>query len=599
MKQYRRIGQSLAGFIACLPPRRRRQLPPLLFLMLICAVAEMLSLAALVPFLAILADPVNAMHKPFVAQIVRAIGAGEAANLRWRLTEIFALAVIATGAIRFAVIYAATRLNYIMGYELGTEVYRRTLYQPYEFHIARNSSETVGAIDKMDNVVFVISSMLIICSSALMALFITVTLLLIDPLIAGIALLGFGSIYALMSVFTRRRLAGNSRVVNLAYGKRVQAVQEGLGGIRDVLLDHTQELYTRRFHETEKTMRLAQASTAIIGGPSSRIMVEALGIILIALLGYYITESEGNIAATIPTLGALALGAQRLMPLLQQTYQGWVYISGNLDVVADVTSFLERPVARATQRLHAALPFHKAIRFENVSFRYQPHSPLVLRDFNLTILKGARIGFVGVTGSGKTTAMDLLLGLLCPTTGRILVDDIELNEDSRLGWQRNIAYVPQTIFLTDASFAENIAFGLPREEIDPERVREAARRAQISEFIESTAGGYSTTVGERGVRLSGGQRQRIAIARALYKKATVLVFDEATSALDVATEEAVMQSIENLGRDLTIVLIAHRISTLRGCDAIYRLNKGRIVSTSRYEDLATHVAGDGESQRVS
>lgn len=187
--------------------------------------------------------------------------------------------------------------------------------------------------------------------------------------------------------------------------------------------------------------------------------------------------------------------------------------------------------------------------------------------------------------------MDLLLGLLRPTSGRILVDDVALDEDSRPAWQRNIAYVPQTIFLTDASFAENIAFGLAPEEIDPVRVREAARRAQIAEFIEASADGYATTVGERGVRLSGGQRQRIAIARALYKNATVLVFDEATSALDVDTEEAVMQSIENLGRDLTIVLIAHRIGTLRGCDAIYRIHKGRIAAASRYADLVASAAG--------
>ena len=594
MTQYRGMAQRLTRFIACLPPRRRRQLPPLLFLMLVCAVAEMLSLAALVPFLAILADPANAMQRPFVARIVGLLDAGSAADLRLRLTVVFALAVVAAGAIRYAVIYAATRLNYIMGYELGTEVYRRTLYQPYEFHVARNSSETVGAIDKMDNVVFVIASLLIICSSTLMALFITATLLLIDPVIAGMALLGFGSIYALISVFTRRRLAGNSRVVNRAYAKRVQAVQEGLGGIRDVLLDHTQEFYASRFHETEKTMRMAQASTAIIGGPSSRILVEALGIILIALLGYHITESQGSIASTIPTLGALALGAQRLMPLLQQAYQGWVYISGNLDVVSDVTAFLERPLPRATRntaaRAHPVLPFCNAIRFEDVAFRYQPQAPLVLRDFNLVIPKGARIGFVGATGSGKTTAMDLLLGLPSPSAGRILIDDAVLDEDTRPGWQRNIAYVPQTIFLTDASFAENIAFGLPLEEIEMARVREAAARAQIAEFIESSADGYAATVGERGVRLSGGQRQRIAIARALYKKATLLVFDEATSALDVDTEEAVMQSIESLGRDLTIVMIAHRIGTLRGCDAIYRLNKGRIVSANRYEDLVAQAA---------
>jgi ATP-binding cassette, subfamily B, bacterial PglK len=587
MKKYDGMWHALRRFLRCLPSRRRRQLLPLFLLMLASAVAEMISLAALVPFLAVLSDPVEAMQRPFIGQVIQFLGLDMADNLRSRLTGIFVLAVIGAAVVRFSVVVASTRLNYIMGYELGTEVYRRTLYQPYEFHIARNSSATVGAIDKMDNVVFVISSVLIICSSLLMAGFITLTLIMIDPLIAGMALLGFGAIYVAMSVFTKRRLARNSAVVNRAYGDRVQAVQEGLGGIRDVLLDHTQEVYAQRFHDTERTMRMAQASTGIIGGPSSRIMVEALGIILIALLGYTMTESRGSLAATIPTLGALALGAQRLMPLLQQAYQGLVYISGNRDVLSDVTDFLERPIPQATQEVHAPLSFNEAIRFDRVSFRYQPNAHLVLRDFQLTIPKGARVGFIGATGSGKTTAMDLLLGLLRPTSGSIYVDDVALDETTRLGWQHNVAYVPQMIFLADASIAENIAFGVHRDEIDMARVREAAQQAQIAEFIESSASGYATMAGERGVRLSGGQRQRIAIARALYKKATVLVFDEATSALDAETEEAVMQSIERLGRDLTIVMIAHRLGTLRGCDVIYRIAKGHIESASQYHELAS------------
>jgi ABC-type bacteriocin/lantibiotic exporter with double-glycine peptidase domain len=585
MKERRGLLKKLHGFMAILPPKRRRQLAPLLALMLLSALAEMLSLAAIVPFLAILADPVQAMEKPFVMQMVTMFDLGDADNLRWRLTQMFASAAVAAGAIRFTMIYVATRLNYTIGYELGTEVYRRSLYQPYEVHIARNSSEIMGAIDKLDNVVFVISSMLTICSSGLMALFIVATLVLIDPLIAGVALLGFGSVYAVLSMFTRKRLAKNSRLINLAYGKRIQSIQEGLGGIREILLDQTQPLFVERFNETEKSMRLAQASTAVIGGPSPRIVVEALGIVLIAFLGYYITAAGGGIAAAIPTLGVLALGAQRLMPLLQQTYQGWAYISGNVDVLSDVTRFLQVPAPEDALALPAPLPFRTSIQFRDVAFRYQPQGPLVLRDFNLIIPQGARIGFVGHTGSGKSTAMDLLLGLLQPATGQIFIDDVPLTAATGLAWQRNIGHVPQAIFLIDASFAENIAFGLSPEAIDLARVREAAERAQIADFIESTAEGYSSGVGERGIRLSGGQRQRIGIARALYKRAKVLVFDEATSALDGDTEIAVMQAIESLGRDLTIVLIAHRISTLRDCDVIYRLNKGCIVSQSNYEEF--------------
>ena len=212
-----------------------------------------------------------------------------------------------------------------------------------------------------------------------------------------------------------------------------------------------------------------------------------------------------------------------------------------------------------------------------VSFRYQPHLPPVLDQLDLVIPKGERVGFVGMTGSGKSTLMDMLMGLLQPSNGQILVDGTAITGTARLAWQRNIAHVPQAIFLTDQSFAENIAFGVPPSQIDLAQVRQAAQQAQISAFIESGTKGYAAMVGERGVRLSGGQRQRIGIARALYRQAKVLVFDEATSALDTETEAAVMQAVEGLGPELTILLIAHRLDTLQGADVIYRLDKGEAV----------------------
>lgn len=578
--------KSLRTLIASLPPRRRTQLVLLLGLMLVGALAEVLSLGAIVPFLAILADPAQALQRPLVAQVVATLGLSDAKDIRWQLTLLFASTAVAAGVVRFVLIYAISKLNFGIGHELGAEVYRRTLYQPYEVHVARNSSEIMGGINKVDIVVWLVFNLLNTGSAILMALFIITALVLIDPLIATAALFGFGSIYATVSVFTRKRLASNSQVINSAYNTRVQSMQEGLGGIRDVLLDHAQPLFARRFNQIDWPLRQAQASNNIIG-PSPRFAVEALGMVLIALLGYYMTASGGGIAAAIPTLGALALGAQRLMPLLQQTYQGWVHVAGNRQVLIDVVALLQQPVARETQAQVAPLTFEREIRLEKVSFRYQPQLPLVLHQLDLVIPKGARVGFIGTTGSGKSTAMDLLMGLLQPSTGQILVDSTPLTGTTRLAWQRNVAHVPQAIFLADASFAENIAFGVPAEQIDLERVRQAAQRAQIAEFIESTPEGYAAMVGERGVRLSGGQRQRIGIARALYKQAKVLVFDEATSALDSETEATVMQAIEKLGRELTIVLIAHRLTTLQGCDIIYRLDKGCVVSAGGYDELFT------------
>ena len=578
--------KSLRTLIASLPPRRRTQLALLLGLMLVGALAEVLSLGAIVPFLAILTDPAQALQRPLVSRVVAILGFSDAEDIRWQLTMLFAGTAVAAGIARFVLIYTIARLNFGIGHELGAELYRRTLYQPYETQVARNSSEIIGGINKVDIIVFLVFYLLNTVSAVLMALFIIAVLVLVDPVIATVALLGFGSIYFVVSLFTRKRLASNSKVINSALDARVQSMQEGLGGIRDVLLDQAQPLFARRFNQIDGPLRQAQASNNIIG-PSPRFAIEALGMVLIALLGYYMTASGGGVAAAIPTLGALALGAQRLMPLLQQTYQGWVYVAGNRQVLIEVVALLQQPVERETQTKVAPLPFEREIRLEKVSFRYGQQLPLVLHQLNLTIPRGARVGFIGATGSGKSTTMDLLMGLLLPSTGRILVDSTPLTGTTRLAWQRNVAHVPQAIFLADASFMENIAFGVPAEQIDLERVRLAAQRAQIADFIESSVEGYAALVGERGVRLSGGQRQRIGIARALYKQAKVLVFDEATSALDSETETAVMHAIESLGRELTIVLIAHRLSTLRNCDIIYRLDKGLIVSATGYDELLT------------
>jgi ATP-binding cassette subfamily B protein len=590
--------KTLITLIDSLQARRRIQLILLLCLMLLGAMAEVLSLSALVPFLAILADPVQALQRPLVAQTINYLSLNDAEDIRWQLTLLFASTAVVAGVVRFVLIYATAKLNFGIGHELGAEVYRRTLYQSYEVHLARNSSEIMGAINKIDIVVWLAFCLINTVSAILIALFIITALLLIDPLITTIALLGFGSIYVSITAITSKRLTSNSKVTNSAFNSRMQSIQEGLGGIRDVLLDHTQPVFVRRFNMIDWPLRQAQASNYIIG-PSPRFAVEALGMVLIALLGYYMTATSGGISAAIPTLGALALGAQRVMPLLQQAYQSWVYVKGNWQVLIEVLALLQQPVAQETQVEVTPLPFEREIRFEKVTFRYQPELPLVLQQLDFAIPKGARVGFIGTTGSGKSTAIDLLMGLLQPSSGQIVVDDRSLTGTARIAWQRNVAHVSQAIFLADASFAENIAFGIPAEQIDMERVRYAAHQAQIAQFIEAAPEGYATMVGERGVRLSGGQRQRIGIARLLYKKAKVLVFDEATSALDNETEAIVMEAIESLGRELTIVLIAHRLTTLRSCDTIYRLDHGSIVSVGDYENLFESTMTTQDKENIS
>ncbi len=577
---------GLRTLVAKLPKRRRGQLLLLLGLMLLGAMAEALSLGSIVPFLAILADPEQALARPEMASLVAALGFSDPQNLRWNFTLLFATSALVAGLLRFGLIYMTAKVTYGIGHELGAEVYRRTLYQPYEIHVARNSSEIMGGMSKVDIIVWVIAGVLNFVSAIIMSVFIVSVLVFVDPQVALAALLGFSSIYIIVSFVSRKKLAQNSGVIGAAFDLRAQSVQEGLGGIRDVLLDHSQEFFSRRFNQIDEPLRQAQASNSIIG-PSPRFAIESLGMVIIALLGYYMTATGGGVSAALPTLGVLALGAQRLMPLLQMSYQGWVLVVGNRQVLAAVVALLDQPAEDKAILVNEPLPFIECIHYENVSLRYQPTSPFVLQGMNMSIKKGARFGIMGATGSGKSTVMDLLMGLLQPSAGQITIDGVPLTHSTILNWQRNVAHVPQTIFLMDATFAENIAYGIEAEMIDMSRVRHAAQQAQIAEFIESSALGYATTVGERGVRLSGGQRQRIGIARALYKQATVLVFDEATSALDTATEQDVMEAIEGLGRELTIVLIAHRLSTLKNCTQIVELSEGGIKRTGTYQEIVS------------
>jgi ATP-binding cassette subfamily B protein len=365
----------------------------------------------------------------------------------------------------------------------------------------------------------------------------------------------------------------------------LKALQEGLGGIRDVLLDGTQPLYSRVYHEADARLRRAQGNN-IFAAQSPRFATESLGMVMIAGLAYALSRHAGGIGAMLPMLGALALGAQRLLPALQQSHSAWAAIAGHQASLADAVALLDQSVPlELLEPPPEPLRFRESVRLDGVRFRYGVDGPWVVDNLNLSIAKGSRVGLVGITGSGKSTVVDLLMGLLTPSAGAVLVDGEPLAGSRVRAWQRAIAHVPQSIYLSDATLAENIAFGVPSQAINMDAVRQAARKAQIAEFIEARGEGYGAMVGERGIRLSGGQRQRIGIARALYKNASVLVFDEATSALDNSTEQSVMDAVAELDRELTILLIAHRLSTVRTCDVIVELGRGKVVAQGSYEQL--------------
>lgn len=565
-------------------PRRRRQFIILLGLTLLSSFAEVISLGALVPFMGVLTQPDKVFHYLEMKGILGYFGITTSSELVLPLTACFGVAALGAGTLRLLLSWVSIKLTNGIGIDLSTDVYRRTLFQPYLVHVGRSSSEIISGItQKIGSATSMLLSLMNLLTSSLLFFSILVTLIFIDPIIAGSTMLSFGACYALIAWKTKKRIFQNGKFISSEQTNVLKALQEGLGAIREVLLDGTQEIYCNQYKKSYTKLQNAGGENNFIN-QAPRFVMESIGMVLIAFLAYALSYREGGIHAAIPILGALALGAQKLLPLLQILYANWAGVLGGQASLEIVLDLLEQPLpSDSFLPLPAPLAFQKQIRFENVRFNYDKLGPWILDGINLIIPKGTRVGFIGSTGSGKSTTLDLLMQLLDPVEGKIFVDDQVLNSEVRRSWQRSIAHVPQNIYLADSTIAENIAFGVSSDMIDMERVKLAAKQAQIAEFIESSTENYNAIVGERGVRLSGGQRQRIGIARALYKQATLLIFDEATSALDNGTEKAVMASIENLNRDLTILMIAHRFTTLEHCDHIVRLEKGKLVEQGTYQ----------------
>jgi ATP-binding cassette subfamily B protein len=555
--------------------------------MLFASFAEMLSIGAMLPFLGVLTAPEKIFNFAAAQPIIRSLNLTEPTQLLLPLTIAFCLAAMIAGVMRILLLWATNRLSFAVGADLSIGIYRRTLYQPYALHCARNSSEVISGISSKSNVVIynIILPILTLLSSSIILTAILVLLLSINPLVAISAFGGFGMIYVVIIKMTRKQLIADSRIIASESVHVTKSLQEGLGGIRDILIDGNQEAYCQIYSNADLPLRRAQGNSLFIGS-SPRYGVEALGMILIATLAYWLSNNEGGIASVIPVIGALAVGAQRLLPLLQQAYSSWSSITSGQISLQDALIFLDQPLPDKVNRLaDQSLTFKQNITLKQLGFQYSSVSSYVVKNLNLTITKGSRTGFIGITGSGKSTLLDIIMGLLQPTDGQLLIDGQVILSGNCRAWQAHIAHVPQAIFLADSSIEENIAFGVPKDRIDHFRVRQAARQAQIAESIESWPKQYQTFVGERGIRLSGGQRQRIGIARALYKQADVIIFDEATSALDNETEQAVMQAIEGLSQDLTVLIIAHRLTTLKNCTQIVELGEGGIKRVGSFNDI--------------
>ncbi|WPD21328.1 MAG: ABC transporter ATP-binding protein [Candidatus Electrothrix scaldis] len=568
--------------------RRRAQFVVLFILMLVSIFAEVITIGAVIPFLGALTSPEHLFSLSWLQPVIQTLQVETADELLLPLTLLFILIALFSSGVRIAQLWYNNRLTAEMGTQLRHDIYAMALNKPYEFHVAHNSSDLISlTTEKVGAAISAgILQVLSLSTALVLCLAIIATLISINPLVALIAFISWGGGYILIARLVRKKVKRNSEIIRENQPQSVKCMQEGLGGIRDVILDNSQSVFCQGYAGTVQRIQFALVQNSFLSILPKNLL-EVLGITLIALLAYSMQAGSSG-QNTLPLLGAFALGAQRLLPGLQQIYFSWSIINGTHAILADVASWLaveHDRAAKSKAALVQSLEFCEKIELQDVSFCYAGTEKEVLSDIRLTIPKGSRVGFIGETGSGKSTLLDIVMGLLVPTRGELRVDDIKIDSSNVKAWQQNIAHVSQAIFLSDGSMLENIAFGVPVKKIDENRVEEAARLAHIHDFIESLPNGYQTLVGERGVRLSGGQRQRIGIARALYKKANVLVLDEATSALDNTTEQDVMAAIDSLGDDLTVLMIAHRLSTLAGCDTVTELAQWGIIRTGIFHEM--------------
>jgi ATP-binding cassette, subfamily B, bacterial PglK len=549
------------------------------------SVLEIASISALLPLLSALINPRQLATVPLVGGLLDVFNARSDAQILAFTCLLFCGLAMAAGAARYVLTVILARLSYAIGSDFALGIYVRAIRRPFIEQLKSNSSEVISAVSIKSEIVVrqFLFPILTIASSGVLSAAIVALLFVASPVVTIASSLSFGLLYLGVHLMTRERLRRSGETVNVETNNIVKKVQEGLGSVRDIILDGSHKLYERGFVASDTPLRRARADIQIIS-QVPRYVIEAGGLVFFGALAY-VLSSRGVLAESLPGLGVLALGLQRLLPTLQQAYAAWACIQGAQHAVASTLEFmdLEMPTEGSGAR---PMSFERSIDVDAVHFSYGEGSRPILNGITFHLKKGTRLGVIGKTGSGKSTLLDVVMGLLMPVGGAVRVDGVEIDFRKPGGWHKLVAHVPQSIFIADASIADNIALGVDRKLIDVDRVRRCADKAQLGDFLGQLPEGLDTVVGERGAWLSGGQRQRIGIARALYKSATVIVLDEATSALDESTESAVMQSIEGLGDDITIIMVAHKMTSLRYCDQIIELRDGAIHRVGRFQDFA-------------
>lgn len=581
---YRKLFAMLHG-------RERLYFLLLLVMITVSGVIDMIGVASILPFLSVLADPAVIDEQPRLAMIYDLLEPRDTRQFLFLLGIVIFVIIVLGTAFKLFTMYALARFSHMRRFQIGQRLLAGYLRQPYVWFVSRHSSELVKTV--LQEVDQMVGSALVpalkILAQAVTILFLLVLLIVVEPTVALGALGAIGLSYAGIFLFVRRLMLriGHDRVTSNT--GRFRVAGEALNGIKDVKLMGLEENYMRAFRPPARaharTLMTEQVVTEL-----PRYALEALTFGgMIALILVLLRNSDGTLSGVLPVLGLFAVAGLRMLPAVQNIYHSATQLRVGLavlNVVHDDLLRLENTGSSFENPSRERLPLNDRIRLQGACYSYPDTEHAVLDELDLEIRAKSTVGIVGGTGAGKTTVIDVILGLLELDSGKLCIDGVELTRDSLRDWQNNIGYVPQQIFLTDDTVAANIAFGVPHDRIDMEAVERASRLANLHEFVTTQLkNGYHQMVGERGIRLSGGQKQRIGIARALYHDPEVLVFDEATSALDNITERAIMEAVASFSHSKTIIMIAHRLTTVEACDEIFLLERGRCVDRGTYTEL--------------
>ena len=561
-----------------LPARRKIQFFFILTFSILVSATEMVTIGSIVPFVSSVIGADTVLGNSSIIYIEEIFKIEKEEEVIMILGLIFVVLAVITGFFRSLLVYIISRYSNVLLAEIATTIYEKKLNEPYLKFITKSSDHLLGLISsKLFQIYAIITGILFLLTSTILLISIVAILLFIDLKLTLISMTVFGLLYFIVILGFRKTLLNNSRIISENQTLMVKRMQEGVGSIRDIILDGNQKVYTNLFSKLIFERGFKVAINDMIA-QSPRFLLETVGIILISIFLFF-SSKQGGVLSLFPVLSALALGAQKIMPLMNIIYTNYTTTVSNSHQLHEAVISLNDEVTDYQRIIdNQKIFFNEKITLKNIFFSYSEFLPTVLKNINFDIIKGSKIGIIGKTGEGKSTLLDIIMGLLEPVSGEIFVDKKLISNENLNTWRKKITHVPQDIFLINGSILENIAFGIEKDEVDMVKIIECAKKSKIFDFIENLPKKFNELVGERGIKLSGGQKQRLGIARALYRKSELIVLDEATNALDLKTEKEIVDSIGELD-NITIIMVAHRLDTLKICDKVYKIEKKSIKET--------------------